>query len=65
MDITLWFRLNEKGLFEFNHLEDGFSDTQQKPTVKHPNQESSWKKATWKKRKAKLENGVVIENDNQ
>lgn len=49
-EITLWFRLNEKGTYEFNHVEDGHcaADT---PTPKVPEQ-AAWKKGSWVKEHA-------------
>lgn len=46
--VTLWSRKNEKGEWEFNHLEDGHvpPDTA-KPTPKHENHKSAWKKGEW------------------
>jgi hypothetical protein len=49
-EITLWFRKNERGIFDFNHVEDEhcLADT---PTPKVPEQ-VAWKKGKWIKEHA-------------
>lgn len=44
-EATLWFRKNEKGVYEYNHLEDGHA-TGDTPMKKHPAQ-SGWARASW------------------
>jgi len=46
--VTLWSRKNEKGQWEFNHLEDGHvPEGTTKPTPKHENHKSAWRKGEW------------------
>lgn len=49
-EITLWFRMNEKGTYDFNHVEEGQCDADT-PTPKVPGQ-AAWKKGKWVKEHA-------------
>ena len=44
--VTVWYRLNEKGDFDFNHYEDGVVLSQY-PTIKHPDQTKNWSSGKW------------------
>lgn len=46
--ITRWHRKNEKGVFEFNHIEDGHVPTHAKlPTPKCEIHKKSWSNGVW------------------
>lgn len=48
LSVTSWSRKNEKGEWEFNHLEDGHVPAGTvKPTPKHENHKSTWRKGEW------------------
>jgi len=49
-EVTLWFRMNDKGGYDFNHVEDGHCDADT-PTPKVPEQ-AAWKKGKWVKEHA-------------
>ena len=50
-DVTLWFRMNERGGFDFNHLEDGHALTDnlhKSIPVKAAGKKSTWvKELAW------------------
>lgn len=48
--VTLWSREQEKGKYVYNHLEDGWPESD-KPTIKHPAQ-ASWKNSNWTRERA-------------
>jgi hypothetical protein len=52
-EATLWFRKNEKGVFEYNHIEDGHS-LADKPLPKTANQ-SGWARGTWIREHVRLD----------
>ncbi len=59
--ITVWDRLINQE-WRFNHISDGYDDTEKTPTPKSPlfaNQIASWKTGVWRKQRANLVNGVV------
>jgi hypothetical protein len=53
-EITLWYRLDEKGEFKFNHFEQGHSDSDT-PTPKVPGEQRGWSRGTWIKEHAWLD----------
>lgn len=56
--ITIWNNKNKKGIFTFNHIEDGHV-TENKPTPKSINQKS-WLNKEWTKEFAQLDTQNVI-----
>ena len=53
--VTLWSRKNEQGDWEFNHLEDGhIADDAERPTPKHENHKTAWRKGAWHAHRAFL-----------
>lgn len=57
--VTLWSRKTEKEEWEFNHLEDGHvADGVLRPTPKHDNHKSAWRKGDWLARRAFLSKDV-------
>lgn len=50
---TLWYRKNQDGEWEFNHLEDGHAEGPF-PTVKHPAHAKVWSSGAWKSEKVWL-----------
>ena len=56
MPVTLWYRKNETGEFEFNHLEDGHSSFET-PTIKSESQRKAWR-CEWKKEFKHLSNDI-------
>ena len=59
--VTIWNRINKSGSVEFNHIEDGHSETNS-PTAKNDNQKKAWEKSEWEKKFGYLDaNCVVIE----
>lgn len=56
-EITLWFRQDEKGAFQFNHLEDGHSEGD-KPTPKVREQAAMWQRGIWLREHAWLDSSV-------
>jgi hypothetical protein len=60
--VTLWYRKNDKGEYEFNHLEDDHCITSN-PTPKTTIHEKVWK-GKWKSTHAYLnDDNVVITGD--
>ena len=58
--VTLWYRKNKDGEFEFNHLELGNSDSD-RPEPKFTEQETSWREGVFKKEHAWLnEQNIVV-----
>jgi len=52
---TLWSRKNDKGDWEFNHLELGHvQEGTTRPTPKHENHKTAWKRGEWHARLAYL-----------
>ena len=44
--VTLWSRQNQRGAFEFNHLDDGHASGE-RPTPKHQNHGKAWAGGKW------------------
>lgn len=58
--ITIWQRYNPKTeTWHHNHISDGWDGGAQSPTPQSESQRKSWRKATWRKDKAALIDGVV------
>jgi len=55
--VTLWYCKNDKGDFEFNHLEDGLS-IDSIPFAKFPSQAKAWKNGHWDRVHAQLSNDI-------
>ena len=53
MPVTLWYRKNAKGVWEFNHIQDYYT-TDDKPTPKFDSQKKAWKGGEWRKAFAHL-----------
>jgi hypothetical protein len=45
--VTLWYRKDEDGVYQFNHLENDFDGTRKGPTPKVPEHEKLWRKGKW------------------
>jgi hypothetical protein len=45
-DVTVWYRRDERGVFEFNHFEDGRIIASY-PTPKFPSQTKAWSSGVW------------------
>ena len=56
-EVTLWFRMNEKGEWMMNHLENGHC-LNALPTPKVPSHKTAWGKGTWAKEYAWLSESV-------
>lgn len=52
--ITIWYRMDDKGVFQHNHLELGFDDKVKHPTPKVPEQAKTWKNSKWAKAYANI-----------
>ena len=60
MIITKWYKQNKSsGLFEFNHIENGF-DNSDSPDAISEAQRKYWRGCLWHKEKALLIDGKVI-----
>jgi len=55
--ITIWYRMNEKNIYEFNHIEDGHASTEL-PFIKVPEMQKGWAKGKWSKEFAELDNNI-------
>ena len=44
--VTVWYRANEKGVYEYNHYQDG-ETTNMFPGIKHQDQTKSWSSGKW------------------
>lgn len=55
MPVTMWYRRNEEGIFEFNHIQNYHTDDD-KPAANFDNQKKAWKNGTWRKAFAYLAN---------
>ena len=56
--VTLWSRQNQRGAFEFNHLDDGHASGE-RPAPKHPNHVKAWAGGRWAFEHAWLDAGRV------
>lgn len=52
--ITMWYRLDEKGRWQFNHYDDGHKDLQKGPRSKVPEHDKVWKNGKWGYARANL-----------
>lgn len=52
--ITIWYRRDEDGVYQHNHLEDGYDETRTKPTPKVPEHNKAWKSGKWAQQRALL-----------
>lgn len=61
LKITVWSIKNDNGAIVFNHIEDGWSDSEYPLPIKskYKNQEA-WKKSKWDKKYANLINDIVV-----
>jgi hypothetical protein len=59
--ITCWYRLTgeEAG---FNHISDGYNEERPRPRPINDFQKQAWRHQQWEGRKAKLVDGVVVED---
>jgi len=54
-EVTTWYRFDEqRKKYLFNHYEEGWDESQDKPVPRTKNQEKDWKKAKWWKRYGNL-----------
>jgi len=59
--ITVWDKWdNRTNTYEFNHISDGYIESELAPVPKYNSQIKAWKNAKWIKTKAKLIDGVVV-----
>lgn len=47
--VTIWYRKDDNGVYQQNHLEDGFNDKVKHPTSKVPEHNKIWKNGKWAK----------------
>ena len=57
--VTLWSRQNQRGVFEFNHLDDGHVCADQ-PPPKPPNHINGWAGGRWAFEHAWIDAGRVL-----
>jgi len=59
--VTVWYRWNNENKdYEFNHYEDGWDESQEKPFSDISKQQKDWKKAKWRKKF-----GHLVERENK
>ncbi len=62
--ITVWEsevkQKNGELVWEHNHIEDGYDEQQNAPTVMDPYQTKVWKKVKWRKFEAQLTDESVV-----
>lgn len=51
--VTIWERQDDRGIFDHNHISDGFDEAQLVP-IGNDYQTKSWKNGKWKATKALL-----------
>lgn len=50
-EVTTWYRFDEqRKKYVFNHYEEGWDDSQDKPIPRTKSQEKDWSKAKWLKK---------------
>lgn len=54
--ITIWYRRDEDGVYQHNHLEDGYDEARTKPTPKVTEHNKAWKSGKWAQQRAMLLN---------
>jgi hypothetical protein len=59
IEITVWEKKNKTGVFEHNHIQDGFDPCEIEPKPITDAQKKAWRNADWRKTKARLVNGRV------
>lgn len=57
--ITLWYRLNEKKQWEYNHLDYGQDPNLTSPPPIHPDHVKMWKSGKWQFAFAELQDGRI------
>jgi hypothetical protein len=58
-DITLWYRKNKNGQWDYNHFCFGH-DKSKTPSPKHINQEKAWKSGEWSSYGAVIKNNFYV-----
>lgn len=59
LPVTVWSRVDKSGEAQFNHLEEGHSDTDT-PTAKTEDQKKAWGKGEWEKKFGYLDDNCVV-----
>lgn len=64
MEVTAWYRFNKLAdKYVFNHVSDGYNESQEAPKVVSEFQSLAWNNAKWMKYRAVIQDGVLKEKE--